>query len=111
MSSMTKGERNDLARLVRQRGRVMKACAANTGDRSAATNTGDQSAAMVEGENSIAIASGVGAKAKAARGCGLVLCEYDDDYNLKKVHSGIAGRGRIKPDVWYTIKDGRMVAA
>jgi len=88
-----------------------QSAATNTGYQSAATNTGDQSAATVEGENSIAVASGIGAKARASKGSGIVLCEYDDDGNLKKVHSGIAGRGKINPDTWYKAEGGKLVAA
>ena len=83
--------------------------ATNTGYCSAATNTGDYSAATVEGSGSIAIASGIGSRAMASDGSAIVLCEYNDNGSLKKLHTGIAGRGRIKPDTFYTVKNGKIV--
>jgi hypothetical protein len=85
-----------------------QSAASSTGDYSAASSTGNYSAATVEGENSIAMASGVNSKAKASKGSGIVLCEYNDDGTLKKIHTGIAGKGRIKPDVFYTVEHGKL---
>ncbi len=86
----------------------VQSAATNTGDYSAATNTGYQSAATVEGGDSIAVASGVSGRAKAAKGSAIVLCGYDENGDLMKIHSGIAGQDGIKPNVWYTVLDGKV---
>ena len=100
--------------------------ATNTGDRSTATNTGDfstatnmgncsaatctgnWSAATVEGTNSVAVVTGRDSKAKANIGSWLVLSEWQDgirsDVQVFKVDGLI-----IKPDTFYTLKDGLPV--
>jgi hypothetical protein len=83
--------------------------ATNTGNQSAATNTGNWSAASVEGQSSIAIASGKGGRSMGAKGCALFLVERDDNYKIVAVWAGIVGHGGIKPNVWYTLKDGKPV--
>lgn len=85
--------------------------ATNTGYRSAATNTGDWSAASVSGKNSVAIATGIGGKAKGAFGCATVLCDYDDDGSLLHIASQIVDGRIIKPDTYYTLKNGVFVVA
>ena len=77
--------------------------ASNTGDYSAASNTGYRSAASVAGKNSVAMATGRESKAMASEGSAIVLCNYDDDGNLRHIKSAIAGEGEIKPDTWYTL--------
>ena len=64
----------------------------------------------MSGKSSIAIALGGEGKAKASEGSAIVLCHYDDDGNLIKVFSGIAGKDSIKPDTWYALDDsGELV--
>ncbi len=86
--------------------------ATNTGYCSAATNTGNHSAASVEGKNSIALAFGVESKAKGALGCYIVLAEWgeDDEGNrqLKTVKCHKVDGKTIKPDTWYTLKNGKF---
>lgn len=89
-----------------------RSAATNTGDRSAATNTGDQSAATAGGKESIALAWGIEGKAKAALGSYIALAEWVKDengYKLKcaKMHK-VDGK-TIKPDTFYTLKDGKFV--
>ena len=81
----------------------------NTGHQSAATNTGDQSAAEVSGQDSIALATGCDSKAKASNGSALVVCERNDKGKLLSIACGIAGENKIKPDTWYTAKNGKLV--
>jgi hypothetical protein len=88
-----------------------QSAATNTGDESAATNTGDESAATVEGNSSVAIASGYQGRAKASAGSAIVVCERKINGKLIGIFSGIAGQGGIKPDVWYTAKDGKLIEA
>ena len=89
-----------------------QSAATNTGNQSAATNTGNQSAASVEGKDSIALAFGIESKAKGALGCYLVLAEWgkDDEGNrqLKTVKCHKVGGKIIKPDTWYTLKNGKF---
>ena len=87
--------------------------ATNTGDFSAATNTGYRSAASVEGKDSIALAFGVESKAKGALGCYIVLTEWgeDDEGNrqLKTVKCHKVDGKTVKPDTWYTLKNGKFM--
>jgi hypothetical protein len=83
--------------------------ATNTGDRSAATNTGDMSAATVEGKDSIAIVTGYKGKAKGSLGCYLVLTERDEDGHILCVKSHKVDGNTLKPDTWYTLKNGKIV--
>ena len=90
-----------------------RSAATNTGNCSAATNTGDWSAASVEGKDSIALAFGIESKAKGALGCYIVLTEWgeDDEGNrqLKTVECHKVDRKTVKPDTWYTLKNGKFM--
>ena len=85
----------------------------NTGFRSASTNTGDYSKADVSGKESVAAALGIESKAKGVLGCWLVLAEWAKDENhnwhRKDVQCFKVDGESIKPDTWYTLKDGRPV--
>ena len=89
--------------------------ATNTGDYSAATNTGDYSAATVEGAESIAIATGIEGKAKGALGCYIVLAEWEQDENcdwhIKTIKAHKVDGKTIKPDVFYTLRNGKFTEA
>ena len=86
--------------------------ATNTGDWSAATNTGYRSAASAEGKDSIALAFGIESKAKGTLGCYIVISEWgkDDEGNrqLKTVKCHKVDGKTIKPDTWYTLKNGKF---
>ena len=84
---------------------------ANISDEKKETNTGDESAATVEGNSSVAIATGYQGRAKASAGSAIVVCERKINGKLISIFSGIAGQGGIKPDVWYTAKDGKLIEA
>mgnify|MGYP006928848939 CR=1 FL=1 len=85
----------------------------NTGDYSASTNTGNYSASDVSGKESVAAALGIESKAKGALGCWIVLAEWakDENYNWhrKDVQCFKVDGETVKPDTWYTLKDGRPV--
>ena len=85
----------------------------NTGDYSASTNTGNYSKADVSGKESVAAALGIESKAKGVLGCWLVLAEWAKDENhnwhRKDVQCFKVDGESIKPDTWYTLKDGRPV--
>lgn len=73
-------------------------------DFSHASNTGDQSAASVEGKSSVAICTGSASKIKASKGSAAILIHRNDEGEILKVVSGIAGVD-IAPDVWYRLDD------
>ena len=89
--------------------------ATNTGSQSAATNTGYQSAASVKGKDSVAIVTGYHSKVKGALGCAIVAVERGEwngeTYPLLAIKSGIVDGKKIKPDTWYTVKNGEWVEA
>jgi len=87
-----------------------RSAATNTGHQSVATNTGYQSAAIVNGHQSIAIASGYESKAKGARGCWLVLAEWDEDAeNIINVKSRKVDGKHIKADTFYMLKNNKFI--
>ena len=86
----------------------------NTGYRSASTNTGDHSAAVVEGEESVAAAIGYKSKAKGSLGSFLVLADWietDGGRHIVDVKSVKVDGEKIKPGVFYTMKDGEIIEA
>ena len=87
--------------------------ASATGEQGAASATGEQGAASATGEESVAAALGIESKAKGVLGCWLVLAEWakDENYNWhrKDVQCFKVDGETVKPDTWYTLKDGRPV--
>ena len=87
--------------------------ASATGDYGAASATGWQGAASATGEESVAAALGIDSKAKGALGCWIVIAEWerDDEFNWhrKDVQCFKVDGEKVKPDTWYTLKDGRPV--
>ena len=92
-----------------------RSASTNTGNYSASTNTGDCSASDVSGKESVAAVLGIDGKAKGALGCWIVLAEWakDENYNWhrKDVQCFKVDGETVKPDTWYTLKDGRPVEA
>ena len=90
-----------------------RSASTNTGNYSASTNTGNYSKADVSGKESVAAALGIESKAKGVLGCWLVLAEWAKDENhnwhRKDVQCFKVDGESIKPDTWYTLKDGRPV--
>lgn len=77
-----------------------------------ATNAGSCSAAAVEGSESIAIATGCRSKAKGALGCWIVVAELDTkDRHILSIVSAKVDGDKIKPNVFYTVKNGELVEA
>ena len=85
-----------------------QSAATNTGDRSAATNTGYQSAATVFGEESVACSLGEYGKAKGAKGCWLVLAEWENGHR-KDVRCFYVDGESVKANVFYKMKGGALV--
>ena len=89
--------------------------ATNTGDKSAAMNTGIKSAAMNTGKNGFAISTGIEGKAKGAFGCYIAVAEwtYDEsagEYKLVGFEAHKVDGKTIKPDTFYSLKNGKFVA-
>ena len=89
--------------------------ASATGVRGAASATGWQGAASATGEESVAAALGISCKAKGSLGCWLVLAEWaqDDEYNWHRtdVQCFKVDGETIKPNIWYKLKNGKIVEA
>ena len=89
--------------------------ATNTGNYSAATNTGNWSTATNTGKNGFAISTGIEGKAKGALGCYIAVAEwtYDESANEYKLAGFKAHKvdGKtIKPDTFYSLKNGKFIA-
>ena len=78
-----------------------------------ASATGDLGAASATGKASVAIACGIEGKAMGALGCGICLVErgeWDGEtYPIKHIKAAIVDGETIKPNVWYTLKNGEFV--
>ena len=88
--------------------------ATNTGNQSAAMNTGYKSAAMNTGKSGFAISTGIEGKAKGALGCYIAVAEwtYDEsagEYKLVGFESHKVDGKTIKPDTFYSLKNGKFV--
>ena len=88
--------------------------ASATGDRGAASATGYRGAASATGKAGIALAAGVECKAMGALGCWIVLTERVWDnvegyYRIKEVRALEVDGVNIKPEVWYMLKDGKVI--
>jgi len=83
--------------------------ASATGPQGAASATGYQGAASATGYQGAASATGYQGRASGADGCALFLVERDDDWKIVAVWAGVVGRDGIKPDTFYTLRDGNPV--
>ena len=89
--------------------------AANTGGYSVAMNTGGYSAATNTGKSGFAISTGIESKAKGALGCYIAVAEwtydeYTNEYKLAGFKAHKVDGKTIKPDTFYSLKNGKFVA-
>ena len=89
--------------------------AMNTGGYSAAMNTGSYSATANTGKSGFAISTGIEGKAKGALGCYIAVAEwtYDesaDEYKLVGFEAHKVDGKTIKPDTFYSLKNGKFIA-
>ena len=98
-----------------------QAASSATGDRAASSATGDRAASLVTGAYSsaevlnetdkpiysTAISTGYCGKVKGTLGDALFLVERNNKHEIVNVWSGIVGKKKIKPNTWYTLKDGK----
>ena len=92
-----------------------KSTAMNAGHYSVAMNTGHFSVAMNTGKNGFAISTGIEGKAKGALGCYIAVAEwtYDEstyEYKLAGFKAHKVDGKTIKPDTFYSLKNGKFVA-
>ena len=88
--------------------------ASATGRYGAASATGRYGAASATGDQGAAMSSGYAGKVSGAAGNALFLTERlwdwsDDHGKILHVWAGIVGQDGIKPDTFYTLKDGKPV--
>ena len=85
--------------------------AGSSGDYSTAAATGAFCSAKADGKDSIAVVNGACGKACGARGCYLVLTEYDDDGHMICAKMARVDGSAIRENVYYTLKNGEFVEA
>jgi hypothetical protein len=76
-----------------------------TGYRSASSATGDRSASSVKGKNAVAMNIGIFGRAMADEFGAIVLCNHDDDYNIRHIRASKVGENGVKAGVWYVLDD------
>ena len=80
--------------------------AATAGDRGAATSRGSSAT----GKEGLSVARGTKVKVKGGMGAVLVIAiEPDDSWAIKEWKAGVVDGETLKPDTWYTLKDGEFV--
>ena len=87
--------------------------ASATGDQGAASATGFQGAASATGKTSVAVSTGVDGRVMGALGCAVVCVERGDldgeTRPIKSILAAVVDGNKIKPGIWYTVKDGQWV--
>ena len=66
----------------------------------------------VEGRESVACGLGYKSKARGAKGCWLVLAEWEEvnhEYHIKNVKSRKVDGKHVKANAWYMLKDNKFV--
>ena len=87
-----------------------RSSAATSGNGSSAATSGEESSAATKNKNGIALACGKNAKAKGVIGSHIVVTEWDEaQENILAVLCGKIDGDTLKPDTWYTVKDGKFV--
>lgn len=83
--------------------------ASNSGNRGVAVATSKRGQAVATGIYGAAIASGIAGEVIGARGCALVAVERTNDEEILSVAAAIVDGVNIKPNTWYTCRDGKLV--
>ena len=80
--------------------------AATAGSYGAATSRGKSAT----GKNGLSVVRGNGVMAKGGIGTVIVIAiENDGDYDLKEWKAGVIDGEALKPDTWYTLKNGEFM--
>ena len=111
-TSLTIGAEIKITALIKAAIRfVFDRVTSTTGNSAHSATTGDSAESSVSGKNAIAASLGVKGKAKGVKGDWLVLAEYRDDGSIKAIGVAHIGGKKIKPDTFYTLKDGKFTEA
>ena len=79
---------------------------ATAGSYGAATSRGSSAS----GENGLSVARGNNVRVKGGLGAVLVIAEeMSDSYEIKEWKAAVVDGEAIKPDTWYTLKDGEFM--
>jgi hypothetical protein len=84
--------------------------AASSGNSSTAASSGDSSTAEAKGEKTIAMVAGIGGTARAGKD-GCFALAYLSKSVRPRIVVGHVGEKGIKADVWYCVKNGKLVKA
>ena len=98
--------KNGLASATEENG-----AATASGDYGAATASGYYGAATASGDHSVALASGYGGRARGKVGTALFLTERAEDWTIVAAEAVIVDGAKIKADVYYRLRDGKVVEA
>jgi hypothetical protein len=111
-TSLTIGAEIKITALIKAAIRfVFDRVTSTTGNFAHSATTGNFAESSVSGKNAIAASLGVKGKAKGVKGDWLVLAEYRDDGSIKAIGVAHIGGKKIKPDTFYTLKDGKFTEA
>jgi len=111
-TSLTIGAEIKITALIKAAIRfVFDRVTSTTGYSAHSATTGNFAESSVSGKNAIAASLGVKGKAKGVKGDWLVLAEYRDDGSIKAIGVAHIGGKKIKPDTFYTLKDGKFTEA
>ena len=111
-TSLTIGAEIKITALIKAAIRfVFDRVTSTTGYYAHSATTGYAAESSVSGKNAIAASLGVKGKAKGGKGDWLVLAEYCDDGSIKAIGVAHIGEKKIKPDTFYTLKDGKFTEA
>ena len=87
-----------------------RSSAATSGNGSSAATSGEESSAATKNKNGLAVACGKNARAMGALGSYIVVTEWDDvQENIIAVCLGKIDGETLKPNTWYTVRDGQFV--
>ena len=84
----------------------------SSGDSAQIGSSGNYARIDLQGKNSVAACVGNGGKIKGGVGCWIVLSEWrliNDEYAPACVKAAQIDGEKLKPDVWYELKDGEIV--
>ena len=73
-----------------------------------AVATGMLGEARTEGADGVATTTNAGGRVMGARGCALFAVERADSGEISSVAAAIVDGANIKPDTWYTCRDGKL---
>ena len=82
-----------------------------SGDYSQSAQSGDGSEITLTGQKCVGASIGTNCKIRGKIGCWITLAEYDKNSEIKCVKSAMIDGKKLKEDVFYMLKNGKMVKA